>query len=241
MENHFKYGAFVYARNASDLFVNLYIASRIDWPEQGLALRQETAFPDRPATRLVFEADADTALQIRYPSWATSDEASVRINGKPQNVSAAPGSYIRLERAWKKGDVVELELPMSAHAERLPDDSDYFALLYGPIVLAAGTTPFEDEVLDDYADDSRMGHVPSGPTSPLSRSPILVSATTDIERHIVRVEDSELRFRFDGLVEPSGYEDVELIPFFRVHHSRYMLYWPYSTPQDLERRRGITY
>jgi uncharacterized protein len=230
IENHVKYGEFVYARNSDDLFVNLYIPSRIDWPARGLALRQETEFPDRAATRFVFESDTETGLQIRYPSWAAADEATVLINDKPQGVSATPGSYIHLRRAWKKGDVVTLELPMATHAERLPDGSDYFALLYGPIVLSAKTTSFADEVLDDDADDSRMGHIPSGPMCPLPRSPILVSASMDIAQHLERVDDSELRFRFNGMIEPAAYADTELIPFFRVHHSRYMLYWPYSTP-----------
>jgi DUF1680 family protein len=235
IENHFKYGELVYARDDDDLVVNLYIPSRIDWPERGLSLRQETDFPDRPATRLVFESDTDTGLQIRYPSWAAAEGATVRINGELHEVSAAPGSYIPLRRDWKKGDVVSLELPMTAHTEGLPDGSDYLAILYGPIVLSAETTPFEDETLDFYADDSRMGHIPSGAMCPLPRSPILVSASTDdIAKRIERVDDGELRFRFSGMIEPDAYSNTELVPFFRVHHSRYMLYWPYSTPEALE-------
>lgn len=233
IENHFKYGELVYARDDDDLIVNLFIPSRIDWPEEGLRLRQETDFPDAPATRLVFEGDSETGLQIRYPSWAASDEATVLVNGEPQDVSAAPGSYIRLQRAWKKGDVVSLELPMATHVERLPDGSDYFAILHGPIVLSATTTPFDDEELDVYADDSRMGHVPSGPTCPLESAPILVSRSpADIVEHIERVDDRELRLRFSGMIEPDAYSETELIPFFRVHHSRYMLYWPHRTPAD---------
>ena len=62
--------------------------------------------------RLVFESDTDTGLQLRYPFWAASEEATVLINGEPQDVSASPGSYIRLQRDWKKGDVVTLDLPL---------------------------------------------------------------------------------------------------------------------------------
>jgi hypothetical protein len=36
------------------------------------------------------------------------------------------------------------------------------------------------------------------------------------------------------MIEPDAYSNTELVPFFRVHHSRYMLYWPYSTPEALE-------
>jgi hypothetical protein len=46
-----------------------------------------------------------------------------------------------------------------------------------------------------------------------------------------------LRFKTTGLIEPEAYRDLELLPFFRVHRSRYMLYWPFSTPQALQARR----
>jgi hypothetical protein len=239
IENHFKYGQLIYARSDRDLFVNLYIPSRIDWPEEGLVLRQETGFPDRSSTRLVFERDSDVGLQLRYPSWAASAAATVLINGERQDVAAAPGDYIRLQRAWRQGDVVGLELPMAPHVERLPDGSGFLALLYGPIVLAAETTPVGDEVLDVYADDSRMGHVPSGATCPLDSAPILVSgAAAGIAENIQRVNGRELRFRYSGRIEPAVYADVELVPFFRVHHSRYLLYWPYGAPEEVEARRG---
>src|SRR5262249_41636563 len=47
---------------------------------------------------------------LRVPAWC--DGAGVRVNGR--DVSAAPDAtgYVRLERAWMRGDVVELSLPM---------------------------------------------------------------------------------------------------------------------------------
>ena len=52
MENHGKYGEFIYAHRGDELFVNLFIASALDWPERGLVVRQETTFPDEARTRL---------------------------------------------------------------------------------------------------------------------------------------------------------------------------------------------
>ena len=48
----------------------------------------------------------------------------------------------------------------------------------------------------------------------------------------------ELRFRFTGRIEPAEYADVDLVSFFRVHHARYTLYWPHSTPEGLAARRA---
>lgn len=236
IENHMKYGEFIYAHAADDLYVNLYIPSRLRWPEQQLTLRQETRFPDQSDTLLVFEADSDISLKLRYPAWAVSKTPVVTINGELQNVSVGPGNYITLQRQWKKGDTVTLQLPMQTHLEQLPDGSEYYAILYGPIVLSAKTSPFEDEVLNYYADDSRMGHIASGPLCPLERSPVLVAASTDFADRIERVDDTELRFRASAVIQPEKYQDLELIPFFRVHESRYMLYWPYSTPENLPAR-----
>jgi DUF1680 family protein len=236
IENHFKYGEFIYAREGDALYVNLFIPSTLRWPEQGLSLRQESGFPDRSDTRLVFEADATVTLKLRYPEWAAGP-ATVLINGERQDVAAEPGQFISLRRDWRQGDTVTLELPMQPRLEQLPDGSDYYAILYGPIVLAAATSPFEDEALDYIADDSRMGHIAGGQLCPLERSPMLVAASTDFLDRIERVDGDELRFRTTGLIEPEAYRDLELLPFFRVHRSRYMLYWPFSTPQALQARR----
>jgi hypothetical protein len=44
-----------------------------------------------------------------------------------------------LKREWRDGDVIEISLPMHMTAERLPDQSNYVAMKYGPLVLAAAT------------------------------------------------------------------------------------------------------
>lgn len=232
IENHFKYGEFIYAREGEALYVNLFIPSRLNWPEKGLVLRQETDFPDRSETRLVFETDAEIALKLRYPSWATAPEARVRINGKLQTVSVPPGSYVTLQRAWKKGDTVDLELPMATHLEQLPDGSDYYAILYGPIVLAAATSPFENEALDFLADGSRMGHVAAGPMCPLDEAPVFLADSPDFAEDVERVAGRELRFTVSEQAGLQGLREAELIPFFRLHRSRYMLYWPYAAPGE---------
>jgi hypothetical protein len=85
-----------------------------------------------------------------------------------------------------------------------------------------------------------MGHIPGGQLCPLERSPMLVAASTDFLNRIERIDDQELRFKTTGLIEPEAYRDLELVPFFRVHRSRYMLYWPFSTPEALQARREDT-
>lgn len=237
IENHVKYGEFIYATEDDTLLVNLYIPSRLEWPEKSVALRQENKFPDQSGTLLVFENDAEIRLRLRFPSWAKTGNPVLHINGKKQRVTSTRDSYIELDRKWKKGDTVRLELPMAVDIEKLPDGSDYYSILYGPIVLAAKTSPFQGESLNFYADDSRLGHIATGQVCPVEDIPIFVSSSPDFANSIQRIDSDMLRFRIPEKSGLRGLKETELIPFFRVHQSRYMVYWPYSTPEQLRLRR----
>ncbi len=232
MENPGKYGAFIYARDAGGLYVNLFIASELSVPERGLVLRQETAFPDEASTRLVLKLDkpASFALRLRHPGWVAAGAFAVRVNGKPVALSSSPGSYASLEREWRSGDRVEIDLPMSTTIERLPDGSDYVAILRGPIVLASATGT--DHVDGLRAGQGRRAHVPEGPFVPLDQLPALVTSADQIPASVSPVTDKPFTFRLAGdIVRPAALAERELIPFFRLHDARYQMYWRVATPE----------
>lgn len=226
MENHFKYGELIYARRGTDLFVNLFIPSRLDWAGTGIRLRQETDFPDDETTLITLEDDAgEFALNIRYPGWVAAGALSVTVNDQPFEVSAKPGEYIAILRRWRAADEVAVILPMDTRLERLPDGSDWYAVVHGPVVLAAKTAVFENEMLDLLADDSRMGHKADGPLCPPAATPVMVAAPDEFLESLEPVSGQPLTFRAEGLRDAGG-DSVELVPFFRLHDSRYTLYWP---------------
>jgi hypothetical protein len=68
---------------------------------------------------------------LRIPAWAGG--ASVRVNGQPVN-DTNPGAFVRVEREWKQGDVVELQFPMAVRTSRWYQDS--VAIERGPLVFA---------------------------------------------------------------------------------------------------------
>jgi uncharacterized protein len=158
---------------------------------------------------------------------------TVMLNKKPLKISAQPGEYISLKRSWHKGDKVDIHLPMKTHLEQMPDQSNYYALLHGPIVLAAKTNPFPDEKLNFIADDSRMGHIAQGQVCPLEAAPLLVSDSTDFMAKIKPVAGKSLTFIAPDVLKGKGTETMEFIPFFRLHDSRYSVYFPYTTPENL--------
>jgi DUF1680 family protein len=236
IESQSKHGEFIYARERDALFVNLFIPSTLHWREKNLRLTQSTRFPDQDTSRLTIDGDAAFTLKLRYPGWVGKGRMQVRINGKPVKVDAAPGSYVSLARHWRKGDRVDVKVPMTTTLEQMPDQSDYYAVLHGPIVLAAKSQLFADEKLNFAADDSRMGHIAHGPACPLEAAPVFVSDTRNFAGKIRPVAGQPLTFTARGLVRGKDAGALRLIPFFRLHDSRYMLYWPYSTPGALASR-----
>ncbi|CDE79527.1 acetyl-CoA carboxylase biotin carboxylase subunit [Bacteroides thetaiotaomicron CAG:40] len=179
LENHTKYGEFIYAHQQDTLYVNLFIPSQLNWKEQGVTLTQETLFPDdeKVTLRIDKAAKKKLTLMIRIPEWAGNSEGyEITINGKKHlsDIQAGTSTYLPLRRKWKKGDVITFHLPMKVSLEQIPDKKDYYAFLYGPIVLATSTGT---ENLDGiYADDSRGGAI--APGRPTRRSHCPRSANT---------------------------------------------------------------
>lgn len=257
IENHSKYGEMIYAHRGDELFVNLFIPSTLNWKEKSIQIRQENHFPDTERTALTVTGNGDFSLKLRYPTWVDDGTLAIAINGETFSVEERPGSYVTIKRHWQSGDRVEIELPMRVETEQLPDQSDYYALTYGPVVLAAKTQPFAGETLNYFSDDSRMGHIASGPMCPQEMTPTFVSDDRDFVRGLKRLPGDELRFAAPASLKVANAHTVqtsigasdlpllklqadsglELIPFYRVHESRYTVYWPYSTERDLAEKR----
>ncbi|MHC1479186.1 glycoside hydrolase family 127 protein [Frateuria aurantia] len=128
----------IYFHAPGELFVNLYVASQLDWHQQGLRLRQNTRFPEQDSSELSLHLAAPVQLRIhlRIPAWVAATPR-LWINDELQDISASPGSYLSIERRWHDQDRLRLELPMQLHTLALPGDDQQFALMYGPLVLAA--------------------------------------------------------------------------------------------------------
>ncbi len=239
MENPGKYGEFIYAQATNGLFVNLFIASELSVTNLGLTLRQETIFPDETRTRLTLKLKrpAEFTLHLRHPGWVAAGEFAVKVNGKTVNVVSTPSSYAELRREWRDGDRVEIELPMRTTVERLPDGSDWIAILRGPIVLAAPSGT--NNLTGLYANDSRMGHVAAGPLMPLDRVPVLLADVGDVPLRVKPdTAAGPMHFRLTDVVEPAAPGGLPLVPFFRLHNARYQMYWQLTTKEQAEARRA---
>ena len=238
LENHTKYGEFIYAHQQDTLYVNLFIPSQLDWKEQGVTLTQETLFPDdeKVTLRIDKPAKKKLTLMIRIPEWAGNSEGyEITINGKKHlsDIQAGASTYLPIRRKWKKGDMITFHLPMKVSMEQIPDKKDYYAFLYGPIVLAASTGT---ENLDGiYADDSRGGHIAHGRQIPLQEVPMLIGNHDSIRPSLHKLSGNKLAFSYDGNVYPAQKsKSLELIPFFRLHNSRYAVYFRQASEEQFK-------
>jgi hypothetical protein len=143
LESNAKYEESIYFHDGTrKLYVNLFLASVLDWKSLGLKLTQKTSFPDTASSEFIFESEHPVALtlMLRRPWWSETG-FRVTINGARQNVTVPPGSYLPLKRSWNSGDVVKIEMPMSFRFEGFRDKPDLVAVMYGPLVMAAVTKP----------------------------------------------------------------------------------------------------
>jgi uncharacterized protein len=227
VEEFSKFGDSIYFHNERDVFVNLFIASEVRWPEKGLTIRQETRFPEQEGTSVVIKANVPVAvgLNIRIPAWAV-DGGSITLNGERLSAFSSPGSYLRIERTWSDGDRLEVKLPMRLHTEPLLGDSTQQAALYGPLVLAGRLG--HDGLTEQMQYDVDHGETRLAPESaPQGSMAVDVKSLSDIRSGawIEPVSGQSLAFRTVGSSNP-----IDIVPLYRVFGERYGVYWKVSGP-----------
>jgi uncharacterized protein len=231
VEEYSKLNDSIYWHDGHGVFVNLFIPSELDWQEKGFKLRQETKFPEQQSTSLVVSSDkpVQLAMRLRIPAWLDS-APTVKINGRPIEVSADPGSYLTISRTWKKGDRVEMALPMSLKVEAMPDDPKTQAFLYGPLVLAGdlGSEGLSERLIIGPSAPriNRGGNSQGRPDAPPPAPPIEIptfrAAGADPASWI-KPADKPLTFRTAG-----QQKDVTLAPINSIFGKRYSVYWQVS-------------
>jgi uncharacterized protein len=216
MENHAKYNDSIYFRSTDSLYVNLFIPSTVTWGK-GTTLAQTTLFPDQPGTRLRWATKhpVKLTLKVRHPHWCRT--VTVRIDGKTVLESKQPCSFLELNRVWRNGDAVELDLPMELRAVPLPGSSDIVAFCYGPVVLAGDLGEDLAAGEDLIANERLYGSVANTHSKP----PVLTGDPVTLARQ-ARAVESPMTFTLPAR-GPST--EVTLVPYYKIRHQRYATYW----------------
>ena len=233
MENHARYGEMIYSHKGDkELIVNLFIPSVLTWGKT--VVEQVNSFPAEEGTTLMInpKKPAEFTVSIRVPEWTESARMNAKVNGEPVEAIHEDG-FLKIERRWTKGDKLSVDLPMRLRAVQLPDMTENYSFMYGPVVLAASLG--KDDQLGMYADDSRGGHIAAGKKLPLNEMPLIVGDMDDMLSRISKVEGKPLTFKMTGLA-PLKYKEMTLVPFSTLHECRYMVYWPLVSEQEWKER-----
>ena len=213
-----KLGDSIYFHDEAGIYVNLFIASDVDWRERGVRLVQETRFPEQEGTTLTVHAAKPTrfALRVRVPYWATG-RSTATLNGRALEGFAAPGGYYVVDRTWRDGDTIAVALPMALRLHPMPDDPTLQAVMYGPLVLAGrlGTEGLTPAVL--RAEPTKPRTVPEYKAAAVAAPDFTASGnpTAWIKR-----KGTALQFETVGQTR-----NVTLVPFHLLFDERYAIYW----------------
>ena len=250
MENHEKYGHFIYTHHRTTeghtLYVNLFTPSTLQ--NKDFRLKQETQFPYEQQTTITIQKSGNFTLAIRKPSWVANG-FGISVNGQKADYRLAQG-YATLKGKWKKGDVVTIQLPMELRYESCPLMNDYIAFKYGPILLGARTTKEKASdggnlkyvpLTHEYAKGERMGHAPGAYTAKydLSTMPMLIGERSKVLERIKPVEGKPLTFtlnveRSKDIPGDYAWTELTLEPYFALHHSRVNNYFYQASYEDYQ-------
>ncbi|PWJ55553.1 hypothetical protein CLV98_11329 [Dyadobacter jejuensis] len=154
-----------YSLSPKGVSVNLYGGNTLNThllDGSKLKLTQETQYPWDGAVKLTVDEckEAPFEMMLRIPEWAKG--AKVTVNGKDIGVVVEPGHYAKVDRFWKKGDVVSVNLPMPVMLiegnSRIEEVRNQVAIKRGPIVYCLESTdlPKDVSILDAYLPGSEQ-------------------------------------------------------------------------------------
>ena len=159
----------IYSHTDDDIFCSLYAGSSVEVPlESGaVKLQQQTEYPFEGLVNISVEPAVDGeefTLWLRIPSWLNNkfvpgelysyadgveSKYTLRVNGRRVKSEVVDG-FVPVRRAWKKGDVVELNMPMEVRFnvadERVKADSNRLCVTRGPLVYCAEEEDNEQQV-----------------------------------------------------------------------------------------------
>jgi DUF1680 family protein len=131
---------YIYAQDPQAIYVNLFIGSEahLTVADTKVRIKQTTRYPWDGAVRVNLEPEREAGfvVNLRLPAWC--EGATVAVNGETQKDCPKVRGYAQLLRKWKKGDVIELTLPMpvqrvKAHP-KVAANIGRVALQRGPLV-----------------------------------------------------------------------------------------------------------
>lgn len=207
----------IFFHDDNSVYVNQYVAAEVNWVEKGLRLAQQTNFPEEERTTLHVHAQhpVTLAIKMRAPHWAQG--IAIAVNGEAVKLTKDADGYVRIEREWKQGDTVVVELPMRLRQESVPGSPELASFAYGPLTLAACMG--REGLSRDMIDAGQGPDLDRLPSLPLPR---FKDATKEDESPAWISKDADAELLFHAA---QAEKHTMLKPLYRVMDERYSVYW----------------
>ncbi|MDR3694388.1 glycoside hydrolase family 127 protein [Mucilaginibacter sp.] len=215
---------YVYAHDKNDLYVNLFMSNSSDiMLDTGkINIIQNTNYPWSGKVDLTVNAEKSTGftLRIRIPGWAIAkpvpgdlytfvdtkaEPVTISINGKKVAYQTEKG-YAVLNRTWKKGDKVTMDLPMETQKvianQQVKADRDRFVFERGPIVYCLEGPDNRDSTVQNITVDKMA----------VSNALYRPNLLNGVEVITAKGISSKRRVNSDALLETD--QDVTAIPYY---------------------------
>ena len=148
----------IYAKSKNSIYINLYVGSEahFTFQEKDIKIVQQTSYPWENEVEIFLspEQPLELELKIRAPGWArnmptpgnlyhytkqSKERPTIYLNAERVDKDVQDG-YWTLNRKWRKGDTIKIELPMEVKKvgalHRVESNREKVALEYGPVVYA---------------------------------------------------------------------------------------------------------
>jgi DUF1680 family protein len=226
MENFTKLNDSIYFNDGSDLYVNMYFSSTLNWKEKGLSLTQKADVPMSDTVTFTIDSAPSSELRIKFrsPDWvADGKKVTAKVNGLAVSAAAVNG-YLDISKVWAAGDKVELTIPAEVQVSRCTDNQNVAAFTYGPVVLCAGLG-------NESMTTSSVGWSVTTATKTVSvKDTININSSTsaslddwlgNINKYLVQTPG---KFEFT-LKETDADNSLVFTPYYKKYSGRYGIYF----------------
>ncbi len=220
MENFSRIAEYIYAVEDNCLYINQFVPSELNYEKEGFKLIQETTMPDGKELNIKVICDKllNMKLAIRIPSW-TSDDYTVKLNGKTIESKSAADSYLMLERVWHSGDKIDISFVPQLWYSLLPTTNNNVAFGYGPLVLVGAFDGEKDEkprsLFEPY----------NGPKVDVPN----IAFNSKIFPENIEVTDA--KNLFFKMKSQSG-DDIKLMPLYKTINEHFAIYLPIDSTKN---------
>lgn len=242
LENFTKLNDSLYFYSEDTLYVNVFLSSTVNWSKNNISITQITDLPESNVSTFKInckENNSHFILALRYPYWF-SNIPEITINDSVVDIIIEDG-YIKIDRDWKDGDVIQYRMNFGLKAYSLPDNQNHcYGFMYGPLVLAANLgrdTHMNIRQVGVLCDVSANKLV-FGKIMPLNGNYGGTSNLKILPGEVLNINDSVNNFMENINDHFEKIDTVSFVlkdtdcntklifsPYYKLHSTRYGIYW----------------